>query len=511
MKYSDIPWEDEESPAQETKSNNNEALSFEQMLNQSELDKPRQDIRVGAKVDGQIASINPSSENVLVEIDALHTGVIDKNQLLDDEGALKYQAGDIISAYVVSRQGGEVVLSMTMSRSNQSLEDLKLARTNGLPVKGKVTGENKGGFEVTILGKSCFCPISQIDSRFVQNKADYMGQEFEFLIEKVAEGGRNIVVSRAKLLKKEAEAKAVELEAKIGKEDILIDGTVTEIRDYGAFVDLGGIEGFLHVSEMSYSRVNRAGEFLNKGDKIRVKVLSVETQNEKKRISLSMKAALEDPWNTISENFKEGESYQGKVRKLESFGAFVELSLGVEGLIHISEMSWEKRVHHPSDILNPGDTVNVRILSIDVNNKKISLSLKNIDDDPWIKAKDLLVPGATLPGQVISLKGNGAFVTVATGITGFLPMGALKQAYGESYRKEASPPKEIQVKVSKVDDLEKKLLLTLPNLEDGSEEDDAFREYLNRKKSSQKVEQQEATGSFGAILAAKLKQSNQSS
>ncbi len=505
MKYSDIQWEDEETEATEKKSPKKEdETSFEDMLNQSDMDSPRQNIRVGGKVEGHIVSLNPSSEHVLVEIDALHTGVIDKHQLLDEQGEIKYQAGDLISAYVISRQGGDISLSMTMSRSNQSLEDLQLARSNELPVKGKVTGENKGGFEVTILGKSCFCPVSQMDTRFVQNKADYMGQEYEFLIEKVEEGGRNIVVSRAKLLKKEAEARAAVLEAKLGQEDILLDGTVTELRDYGAFVDLGGIEGFLHVSEMSYSRVSRASDFLSKGDKVKVKVLSIETQNDKKRISLSMKAALDDPWNTVNDTFKESQSYQGKVRKLESFGAFVELSTGIEGLIHISEMSWEKRILHPSEVLSLGDMVNVRILSIDVNNKRISLSLKNIDDNPWVKAKDILVPGATVKGQVVSLKGNGAFVTLAPGITGFLPIGALKQAFGESFRKEASPPKEINVVVRNVEEQEKKILLSLPNIEDNSAEDEAFREYLNRRKKQ--APSKETTGSFGAILAAKLNQ-----
>ena len=337
----------------------------------------------------------------------------------------------------------------------------------------------------------------------MQSKAEYLGKEFRFLIEKVEEGGRNIVVSRAKLLRQEAQEKIAELEEKLDDE-LILDGTVSELRDYGAFVDIGGLDGFLHVSEMSYSRVNKASDFLTKGDNIRVKVLKVETVDNKKRISLSMKAAQDDPWATINEDFQEGASYKGRVNKIESFGAFVELGSGVEGLIHISEMSWEKRVHNPSDILSIGDHVNVRLLKIDASSKRISLSLKHVEDDPWNKAQDLLRVDQTLVAKVISLKGYGAILELSDGVTGLLPMGTLKKAFGESYRKEASPPKELTVLIKNVDLDEKKVLLSLPNIEDDEDNSQDYKEYIQKKEAEAKSEPT-AQGTFGALLAAKLK------
>ena len=505
MRYDEIQWEDEEDSSPEVKKveiKQEEGESFADLLAGAEGGFERQSIRVGGKVTGTISSISDTSSNVLVEIDPLHTGVIDRNDLLSEDGSMKYHAGDQISAYVVSRKGGEILLSTSMSQSSQSIDDLRLAQQNQLPVNGKVTGENKGGFEVSVMGKSAFCPVSQMDTRFVQNKAEYIGKDFRFLIEKVEEGGRNIVVSRAKLLRQEAEEKIAELEEKLDSE-LILDGTVSELRDYGAFVDLGGMDGFLHISEMSYSRINKASDFLSKGDKIRVKVLKVETVDGKKRISLSMKAAQEDPWATIHEDFMEGASYTGKVNKLESFGAFVELQSGVEGLIHISEMSWEKRVHNPADILSVGDQVNVRLLKIDLSTKRISLSLKHVEDDPWNKAQELLQVGNSLTTKVISLKGFGAILELSDGVTGLLPMATLKKAFGESYRKEASPPKELNVLIKNLELDEKKVLLTLPNVEEDDDEDLDYQEYMQKRKESTKAAPKEQ-GSFGALLAAKL-------
>ncbi|SMF20603.1 S1 RNA-binding domain-containing protein [Pseudobacteriovorax antillogorgiicola] len=508
MRYDEIKWEDDEELESEKKKSSNadqgDSESFADLLAQADGSFERQSIRVGGQVTGIISAINEASESILVEIDPLHTGVIDRQDLLDDEGVLQARAGDKITAYVVSRKGGEVILSTSMSQSSQSLDDLYLAQENELPVQGKVIGENKGGFEVTVLGKRCFCPVSQIDTRFVQSKAEFIGNEYKFLIEKIEEGGRNIVVSRAKLLRREAELKIQELEEQIS-EDLILNGTVAELRDYGAFIDLGGLDGFLHVSEMSYSRINRASDFLGKGDKVRVKVLKIETVNDKKRISLSMKAVEEDPWSSIREELSDGASYSGKVTKLESFGAFVEIRPGVEGLIHISEMSWEKRVHHPSDIVSVGDQVNVRLLNIDEANKRISLSLKHVDDDPWVKAKELLIEGQSTTGQVISLKGFGAILELGeTSVTGLLPMATLKKAYGESYRKQASPPKQLEVLIRSVNADEKKVLLSLPNIEDDEEPDTSYQDYLAKQESQVKEKSSQNQGTFGALLAAKL-------
>jgi len=359
------------------------------------------------------------------------------------------------------------------------------------------------------MGKRAFCPVSQMDTKFVANKMEYMNQEYNFLIEKVEEGGRNIVVSRSKLLKREGEAKITELEERVDQE-LILDGVIREVKDFGAFVDLGGFDGFMHVSEMSYARVNRASDYVQKGDKVRVKVLKIETTADgKKRISLSMKAIQEDPWATISSHFESGKSYKGTVVRLETFGAFVSLMPGVEGLIHVSEMSWEKRINHPSEVLKVGDSVQVRIIDIKTAEQKLSLSLKNIEEDPWASAETKYANGTLFTGKVQSLKGFGAFVEIAPGVTGLVPTEILKKAYGESFKKKASPPQELSVVVRELNLGERKILLSLPEIKDDSGDIAAYHEYMQSQedKSHKQAALPQNRGTFGDLLAAKLDKS----
>ncbi len=510
MRYQDIKWEDDDSDFDKKGEKKAEELSFADLLQQESADIEELDIRVGRQVTGVISVISSTSDNVLIELDAQHTGVMDKNQIVNEEGELQYRVGDSIKAYVVSTSGDEIHLSLRMSQSKMALDDLYAARQNQLPVLGKVVGENKGGFEVTIMGKKAFCPVSQIDSRFVTNKLEFLGKEYVFLIEKIEEGGRNIVVSRAKLLKREAEEKIKELEARQDQE-IILDGTVSDVRDYGAFVDIGGFEGFLHVSEMSYTRVSRAQEFLQKGDKVRVKVLKIETTAEgKRRISLSMKAIQEDPWSTAEQDLERGKSYNGKVMRLETFGAFVQVLPGIEGLIHVSEMAWDKRVNHPQEILKVGDTVSVRILDIQPATQKVSLSLKNVEEDPWLHLEERFPLQSTATGTVQSLKGFGAFVQLVPGVVGLLPVEILKKAYGESYKKKASPPQELTVVIRELDLAGKKILLSLPDIKDDNEDIQAYHEYMQSQETTKKKEQPAPTGSFGALLAKSLEKAKKS-
>ncbi len=507
MRYQEITWEDEDSDLNDKGSKAGkqpvEELSFAELLNQESV--PDVEIRRGSQVSGVISVISATSDNVLIELDAQHTGVMDKNQIYNEKGEQQYHVGDRITAYVVTYTADEIHLSLRLSASKQSIDDLRNALQMQLPVLGKVTGENKGGFEVTVMGKRCFCPVSQIDTRFVSNKVEFMGRDFNFLIEKIEEGGRNIVVSRAKLLRKEAELKIAELEER-KDQDIILDGIVTDLRDYGAFIDLGGFDGFLHVSEMSYARVNRASDFLQKGDKVRVKLQKIETTADgKRRISLSMKAIQEDPWATIGSRYEASKSYPGTVMRLETFGAFVSLEPGVEGLVHVSEMSWEKRVHHPNEILKVGDRVDVRIIDIQTGTQKLSLSLKNIEADPWASITERFPVGAVVKGTVESLKGFGAFVQLVAGVTGLVPTEILRKAYGESFKKKASPPQELEVVVRELNIPERKMLLSLPEIKDDSDDIQAYHEYMETQQDKAKKESSKAPrGSFGDLLAASL-------
>ncbi len=503
----DIVWEDEDTGFDEElkKKETSEKSDFEQLLNEQGIDQTQ--IKVGQKISGTISVIPEHSDDVLVELSSRWSGIISKSELFDEENEPKYQAGETIEPFVISRKGSEIQLSFSLSLGTQNAKDLSSAYENGIPIKGKVTKENKGGFEISIRGKTAFCPISQIDSRYVEDKAQWLGQELEFLIEKY-ENDKNIVVSRAKLIKARAAEKIKEIEANLN-ENLILKGKITEIRDYGAFVDLGGLEGFLHVSEISFSRVQQIRDYLQKGEEVTVKILKIEEDDRgKKRISLSIKAALDDPWTNAIDDYKEQESFSGKVVKIEKFGAFVELKPGIEGLIHISEMSWEKRIHHASDVVKVGDTVNVRLLSIDAVKQKISLSLKHVEDDPWQGLEEGLPIGSHLTAKVESLKGFGAILAIKPGITGLLPISTMKKVWGERYRKECSPPKEVNVTIAEINRNEKKILLSLPNIEEDEDGRENFEQYQAQQETQQKQPDKKNQGSFGDLLAAKMAEKN---
>ncbi len=506
VNYKDIVWEEDEFEPKKAPAQKEDSTDFAKWL-EEDRSLEGDNVRVGTQIEGTLLSVSDDSNDAIVEITSRTTGVMDKQELMDPEtGTLKFQVGERIRAYVISRRESEVILSTSLSNTRQSENDLHSAYRNQVPVKGRVVKENTGGFDVMVFGKRAFCPVSQIDRGFVTNKAEYLNKEFNFLIEKF-EGGRNIVLSRSKLLDKEAELKIEELRTRLDQ-DVVLDGVVKEVKDFGAFIDLGGYEGFVHVSEMSYSRVAKAFDFLHRGEKVRVKVLGIDEKNGKTRISLSIKAAANDPWNDMGERFNVGQSYSGKVMRLENFGAFVELEPGIEGLIHVSEMSWGKRVMHPSDIVKVGDQVNVRILQFDRGMRKISLSLKDIDKDPWLEAEKKYRKDTIVTGKVVSLKDFGAIIELEDGLTGLVPISTLRQAYGEAYRKKCSPPQTNSFKIVKLDTHEKRILLAPPDVNMGDEDLEDYRQYLQEMSQKQEATKTRPAqqGTFGALLAEKLKQ-----
>ena len=508
IKYTDINWEDDEVaviPAPEQQ----ETADFAALL-ATETPVGRRRFRAGEQVPAVVVHVSAESNDVLVDLGGHVTGILDKASAANAEGEIPtFRMGDEVRAYVIAANESEIRLSLSLSLSQQSGENLTMAWRNKLPVRGKVEKENKGGFDVIVLGKHAFCPVSQMDLRFVEAKTEYIGKEFEFLIEKVTEGGRNIVVSRAALLRQQAELKIREIEDRVSRqEDVVFEGTVTETRDYGAFVDIGGIDGFVHVSEMSYARVGRAQDFLSRGERVRVKVLKTEIVDGKRRISLSMKAAADDPWLTIGETLQIGSSAAGKVMRLEAFGAFVSVAPGIEGLIHISEMAWGKKVRHPNEVLKEGETVNVRIVDINTATRRIALSLKDKDSDPWKDIAAKFPIGHRCKGKVESLKSFGAIIAIAADLTGLLPISTMKKAWGETYRKRCSPPQEIEITVAAIDPAARKILLGLPEVESQDTDQADFREYVREQseKTTTATVSQKGMGTFGALLAQKLGQ-----
>jgi small subunit ribosomal protein S1 len=275
----------------------------------------------------------------------------------------------------------------------------------------------RGGFNVALGGVPGFLPGSHVDIRPTRNLDKFVGQKDKFAVLKYNRARGNVVVSRRALLEKERDSLKKEI-LKVLEEGVILEGTVKNITSYGAFVDLGGIDGILHISDMSWGRIGHPSELVKVGDRIKVVVLKFDTERE--RISLGMKQIMPDPWNTVAETYTVGTRIKGKVVSLVDYGAFVELAKGVEGLIHISEMSWTKKIPHPSKVVQVGEVVEVVVLNVDQNHRRISLGLKQVMPNPWEQAKEKYPVGAVVKGPVRNVTDFGIFIGVEEGIDGLV-------------------------------------------------------------------------------------------
>ncbi len=294
--------------------------------------------------------------------------------LSDDEGVLQSKVGDTITAYVTGK-GADMKLSMKLRAQGKDTTVIEEALASGVPLTGSVKETNKGGFVIMIGEHRAFCPVSQIDDSFVDNPGEWVGKTLEFRVIEFSEGGRRLVVSRRVIMREEKERRAGETRKTLGIGNV-VDGKVVRLMPYGAFVDIGGVEGLIHVSEMSHQRVGDPSDILNEGQDITVKIMDIQNlgQGRNERVSLSLRALESDPWDGVENKLKMGEWYEGVITGLADFGAFVELIPGVRGLIHVSALA-EERVYHPSDVVQEGQQVSVRIVEIDIQRKRISLAL----------------------------------------------------------------------------------------------------------------------------------------
>ena len=346
------------------------SAEFSKMLEEAGPDtKQLQEVAVGKKVKGTIQKIDDTS--AFVDFGGRSEAVIDLQELRSESGELNLTEGDSIEA-IVSSLEGEIRLTRSLRSSNKQV--IREAHENGLPVDGRVTGFNKGGLVVNLGGLRAFCPLSQIEMGFCQSPESYAGKTLSFKIIELRGGGRNLVVSHRAILEEEAKARGLALREKLNKGDEL-DGKVTRLERFGAFVDIGGVEGLVHVSEISHTRVNNPGEVLKTGQTIKVKILDMkDLGGDKERISLSIKALEPDPWSNLP--FRNGQVISGKVVSIQNFGAFVEVAPGIEGLVHISQLTGEKRVNNPSEVVTVGQEVQVRVQEIDRVQHRISLSMR---------------------------------------------------------------------------------------------------------------------------------------
>lgn len=370
----------------------------------------------GEVMQGTVLKI--TSTDVIVDIGYKSEGVIPVSQFIDSTGQLTVAIGDVIDVLLEDTEDydGHIVLSKEKAEKVRIWEDVERAYNEGLIIRGRVIERIKGGLKVDI-GVSAFLPGSQIDVRPVKNLDSLKGKEIECRVIKLNRKRGNIVLSRKSVIESEtARRKAFTLE--VLREDAEVRGTVKNITDYGVFIDLGGIDGLLHVTDLSWGRVNHPSELFKVGEEITVKVLKYD--REKERVSLGYKQLQPDPWTLVPDQYLPGVRVSGKVVNITDYGAFIELAPGVEGLVHVSEMSWSKRVKHPSKVLQLGQDVEAVVLDVDLENRRISLGLKQTEPDPWTTLAERYAINSVISGRVRNLTDFGAFIEVEEGIDGLV-------------------------------------------------------------------------------------------
>jgi len=397
----------------ETPAQTGEAMTFKELFEQSLQQKG---VAEGEIVKGTVLKV--SKDYVMVDIGYKSEGQIPIQEFADERGQISIKAGDIVDVLVEVREDedGSVLLSKEKADKMKIWDEISKACAEGEVVEGEIVAKVKGGLSVDI-GVKAFLPGSQVDLRPVRNLEKLIGKRFKFKVIKFNKKRGNIVLSRRVLLETERQALREKTLGEL-KEGVVRDGVVKNITEYGAFIDLGGIDGLLHITDMSWGRVNHPSEVFNVGDEVKVKVLKYDPVTQ--RVSLGLKQLQSDPWEGAESRFPVSSRVRGRVVSLTDYGAFVELEQGIEGLIHVSEMSWTKRVKHPSKVVNVGDTVEAKVLDIDPKNKRISLGMKQVEENPWAVVERKFPIGARVRGVVKNITNFGVFVGIDEGIDGLV-------------------------------------------------------------------------------------------
>jgi len=381
---------------------------------QEEYLKTLEDLEEGQLIDGTVVEV--TSEHVFVDV-----GYKSEGKIPVQEFETPPNPGDTVSVVLIRKEGkgGQVVVSKSKADIRNFWKELRVAHQDGLPIRGTFDRNIKGGFEVD-LGHNVrgFCPFSKADVVRVEDPEEYLNLQGEFLIDKLYSSNKlKIVLSRRGFLEKEIDRKKGDFfeHTKIGDS---VTGKVKSFTSFGAFIDLGGFDGLLHINDMSWGHVTRPKDYVKKGQEIELKVIHLDPEEQK--INLSIKHFSKDPWQTFEEKYQVDDIVKGTVTKLTDFGAFVELEEGIEGLVHVSELSWVKRVNHPKEILSIGDEVDVMILSYDIQQGRVSLGIKQVLPNPWDDIEDQYPVGTRLKRKVVKITNAGAFVQLEEGIDGFL-------------------------------------------------------------------------------------------
>ena len=435
--------------------------SFAQLFEESLKDL---ETRQGAVVKGTIVAIQKGF--VLVDTGSKSESAIPSEEFLNAQGELEVQVGDVVDVVLkaVDDGFGETVASRADAKRNEAWIVLEKAYDEQATVLGLVNGKVKGGFTVELNGVRAFLPGSLVDTRPVRDADHLLGKELEFKVIKLDQKRNNVVVSRRAVIESESSQDREEVLANLS-EGAEVKGTVKNLTDYGAFVDLGGVDGLLHITDMAWKRVKHPSEIVNVGDEIIVKVLKFD--KDRTRVSLGLKQLGQDPWAAIAENHPVNSKLTGKVTNLTDYGCFVEILDGVEGLVHVSEMDWTNKNIHPSKVVSLGDVVEVMVLEIDEERRRISLGLKQCKPNPWTQFAETHNKGDKVVGKIKSITDFGIFIGLEGGIDGLVHLSDISwNVQGEEAVRNYKKGDEVAAVVLQVDAVKERISLGIKQLEE---------------------------------------------
>src|SRR5829696_3430927 len=419
-----------------------------------------QDFTPGAIIKGKVSG--RAGDDFIVELGLKSEGILERSEFDDPENV---DVGQEVRVLLEDVEGDTGMVKISKRKADRIInwEAIMKSKKEGDPVAGKVTKKIKGGLLVDI-GVPVFLPASQVDIRRPGEISDWIGRHIDAVILKIDEERRNIVISRRKMIEQQREElKKKTLESlEIGK---IIKGTVKNIADFGAFIDLGGIDGLLHITDMSWGRINHPSEILKIDQEVEVKVLQID--KEKEKIALGLKQKDASPWENIETKYAVGSTHEATVVNIMSYGAFCKLEEGVEGLVHISEMSWTKRINHPSELVAADQKVNVRVLEINKEKQEISLGMKQVEENPWERVAEKYPPGSPITGKVRNIANYGAFVEIEEGIDGLLHVSDLSWTKKIGHPSEVlKKSEEVQAVVLSVDQEKQRIALGLKQMQE---------------------------------------------
>ena len=477
-----------------------ENADFAALFAESDQQKPGK-LRVGQKITARVAHLG--AEVAFLDLGGKGEGIIDLRELRNEKGDLLVHAGETLEGYLLSVAEGVVVVTRSVPKG-AGREMLQQALDSKIPIEGLVTGQNKGGLEVDLGGMRGFVPASQVDIRFVEDQSQFVGQRLKFRVGEIR--GGNAILSRRALLEEERAALAAELRKRL-EVGAQLEGTVTSVRDFGAFVDLGGLEGLVHVSELSHARVAHAQDVVQPGQHVKVQVLRIE-KDEKghEKVALSLRALEQDPWDAARAQLKEGARLQGKVARLQPFGAFVELFPGVDGLVHVSALS-DRHVQHPREVVKEGETIWVQVESVDDAQRRIAL--RRIGEEeaqapagPRPEKQKRARVGDVVNATVDKCEPFGVFVHWEGG-KGLVPNAELGTPRGSDNKKTLPPGTQFKAQIVDIDDRGRyRLSRSAAERAEGASD---YREY--QRQMNKRMPPGKGFGTLGDLLRAKLQQS----